>query len=70
MFTTTAPTDYLAALQSYMHPDNGTVPFYFAKTCADLMHLSDAFSAEYGFMEENNERVDLGEFSMWAIKSL
>lgn len=66
----TAPTDYLAALQSYMHPDNGTVPFYFARTCAELIGLTDQFSTEYGHMEKNNERVDLGEFSMWAIKSL
>ena len=46
-----APTDYIAALQSYMDPENGTVSYWFAKICADLLNLSDQFSTEYGHME-------------------
>ena len=64
----TAPTDYIAALQSYMDPENGTVGYWFAKTCADLLNLSDQFSAEYGHMEW--ERIDLGEYNVWALNLL
>ena len=63
-----APTDYLAALQSYMDPENGTVGYWFAKTCADLLNLSDQFSTEYGHMEW--ERIDLGEYNVWALNLL
>ncbi len=65
-----APTDYIAALQSYIDPENGTVGYWFAKTCAQLIGLTDQFSEEYGFMENNNERIDLGEFNVWALNLL
>ena len=63
-----APTDYLAALQSYMDPENGTVGYWFAKTCAQLLHLSDQFVADYSCME--GERIDLGEYNVWALNLL
>ena len=72
-FTTTtdpmpAPTDYLAALQSYMEPSNGTVPYTYARICARLLHLSEEFQTEYSCME--GHRVDVGEFNVWALNLL
>ena len=64
----TAPTDYLAALQSYMDPSNGTVPYTHARICARLLNLSDAFFVEYGCMK--GHRVDVGEFNVWALNLL
>ncbi len=64
----TAPTDYLAALQSYMDPSNGTVPYTHARICAQLLNLTDSFSADYGCME--GHRVDVGEFNVWALNLL
>jgi hypothetical protein len=58
------PTDYLAALQSYMDPENGTVPYTHARICAKLCNLSDAFFADYSCME--GERIDVGEFNVWV----
>jgi hypothetical protein len=68
--TTTAPTHihYLRALESYMDPDNGTVSYWYAKVCADLCKIPDAFAAEYGHME--GERIDLGEYNVWVINTL
>jgi hypothetical protein len=63
-----APTDYLAALQSYMEPSNGTVPYTYARICAKLLKLSDQFIAEYSCME--GHRVDVGEFNVWALNLL
>ena len=62
------PTDYLAALQSYMEPSNGTVPYTYARICAQLLKLSDKFIAEYSCME--GYRVDVGEFNVWALNLL
>ena len=68
--TTTAPTHihYLQALESYMDPDNGTVSYWYAKVCADLCKIPEAFAAEYGHME--GERIDLGEYNVWVINTL
>ena len=63
-----APTDYLAALQSYMDPSDGTVPYNYARICAQLLKLSDQFIAEYSCME--GHRVDVGEFNVWALNLL
>ena len=63
-----APTDYLAALQSYMEPSNGTVSYWYAKTCAKFLHLSDQFVTDYSCME--GHRVDVGEFNVWALNLL
>jgi hypothetical protein len=63
-----APTDYLAALQSYMEPSNGTVPYTYARICARLLHLSEEFQTEYSCME--GYRVDVGEFNVWALNLL
>ena len=63
-----APTDYLAALQSYMEPSNVTVPYTYARICAKLLKLSDQFIAEYSCME--GHRVDVGEFNVWALNLL
>ena len=62
------PTDYLAALQSYMEPSNGTVSYTYAKICAQLLHLSDQFVTDYSCME--GYRVDVGEFNVWALNLL
>ena len=62
------PTDYLAALQSYMEPSNGTVPYNYARICAQLLKLSDQFIVEYSCME--GHRVDVGEFNVWALNLL
>ena len=62
------PTDYLAALQSYMEPSNGTVPYTYARICARLLHLSEEFQTEYSCME--GHRVDVGEFNVWALNLL
>ena len=62
------PTDYLAALQSYMEPSNGTVSYTYARICAQLLHLSDQFVADYSCME--GHRVDVGEFNVWALNLL
>ena len=64
----TAPTAYLAALQSYMDPSNGTVPYTYARICAQLLNISDAFQTDYSCME--GHRVDVGEFNVWAIENL
>lgn len=64
----TAPTDYLAALHSYMDPSNGTVPYTHARICAQLLNLSDAFSVEYQCME--GHRIDVGEYNVWALNLL
>ena len=70
----TAPTDYLdalawlAVLQSYMDPSNGTVPYTHARICAQFLNLSDAFSAEYQCME--GHRIDVGEYNVWAMNLL
>ena len=62
------PTDYLAALQSYMEPSNGTVSYTYAKICAQLLHLSDQFVTDYSCME--GYRVDVGEFNYCALNLL
>jgi hypothetical protein len=61
------PTDYLAVLGNY-EDNNGTVSFWFARTCAKLMGIMDGFSATYGCMI--GQRVDLGEFRVWALDEL
>jgi len=65
-----APTaiDYLAHLESYMNPWNGTVAYSYAKICAQLLNLSDQFVADYSCME--GHRVDVGEFNVWALNLL
>ena len=63
-----APTDYLAALQSYMDPSNGTVPYNYARICAQLLKLSDQFIVEYSCMDGHS--VDVGEFNVWALNLL
>lgn len=63
-----APTDYLAALQTYMEPSNGTVSYWYAKTCAKFLHLSEQFFTDYSCME--GHRVDVGEFNVWALNLL
>jgi hypothetical protein len=62
------PTDYLAALQSYMDPDNGTVSYNYARICAKLLNISGEFQTDYSYME--GHRIDLGEFRSWAIENL
>ena len=62
------PTDYLAALQTYMDPKNGTVAYDYARICAKLLKLSDQFIADYSCME--GHRVDVGEFNVWALNLL
>ena len=64
----TAPTDYLAALQSYMDPSNGTVSYNYARICAKLMQISAEFETDYSCME--GHRVDVGEFRVWASENL
>lgn len=61
-------TAYLAALESYMDPSNGTVPYTHARICSQLLNLSDAFSLEYSHME--GHRIDVGEFNVWALNLL
>ena len=65
-----APTaiDYLEVLESYMDPRNGTVSYWYAKTCAKFLHLSDQFVTDYSCME--GHRVDVGEFNVWALNLL
>lgn len=58
------PNGYLLALQTYMDPDNGTVTWNNARITAKLLKLSDEFVTEYGHM--HGERVDFGEFNVWA----
>lgn len=66
---TTSPTDYLAALEErFMNPDNGTVSYWLAWACAELIGLTDQFSAEYSHME--GERIDLGEYNVWVMNLL
>ena len=62
------PIHYLRALASYMEPSNGTVSYWYAKVCADLCKIPEAFAAEYGHME--GERIDLGEYNVWVINTL
>jgi hypothetical protein len=62
------PFHYLRALESYMEPSNGTVSYWYAKICADLCKIPEAFAAEYGHME--GERIDLGEYNVWVINTL
>lgn len=62
-----APIHYLNALESYMD-ETGTVCYWYAKVCADLCKIPEAFSTEYGHME--GERIDLGEFNVWALNLL
>ena len=64
--TSPAPTDYLAALRIFYDPNSGTVPFWIARSCADLIGLSAQFSEDYGHLE--GEKLDLGEFNVWAIE--
>lgn len=61
------PIDYLTVLESYMEP-NGTVPYTYARICAQTLKLSDQFIAEYSCME--GHRVDVGEFNVWALNLL
>ena len=61
-------TDYLAVLESYMDPSNGTVAYEYARICAKLLHLSDQFVTDYSCME--GYRVDVGEFNVWALNLL
>ena len=63
-----APTDYLAALQSYMNPENGTVAYDYARICAKYLKLSEEFQTEYSCME--GHRIDVGEFNVWALNLL
>jgi len=63
-----SPIHYLNALESYMDPENGTVCYWYAKVCADLCKIPEAFSTEYGHME--GERLDCGEFNVWALNLL
>lgn len=65
---TPSPIHYLTALESYMDPNNGTVCYWYAKVCAKLLNISDAFFADYGCME--GRRVDVGEFNVWAVDLL
>jgi hypothetical protein len=58
------PNGYLLALQSYMDPANGTVTWNNARIAAKLLKLSDEFVMEYGHMY--GDRVDFGEFNVWA----
>ena len=62
------PTDYLATLNTYQDPANGTVSWYLAQICADLMGIDMAFSNLYGPIK--GQRVDFGEFAAWAIAAL
>lgn len=62
------PTDYLAVLQSYVDPNNGTVSYWYAQTCAKLIKLSEQFESEYNCME--GERIDLGEFYVWVFQTI
>jgi hypothetical protein len=62
------PTAYLAALETYMDPENGTVSYDYARICAQLLSISDAFKTDYSCME--GHRVDVGEFNVWAIENL
>ena len=63
-----APTDYLAALQSYMNPENGTVAYDYARICAKYLKLSEEFQTEYSCMK--GYRIDVGEFNVWALNLL
>jgi hypothetical protein len=65
---TPTPINYLRALASYMEPSNGTVCYSYAKVCAWLCRIPDSFYEEYGHME--GERIDLGEYNTWALKTL
>jgi hypothetical protein len=58
----------LLALQSYMDPSNGTVPWHHAMITAKLLKLSNEFVTEYGHMEW--ERIDFGEYNVWAMNLL
>jgi hypothetical protein len=62
------PFDYLSVLNSYVDPENGTVSFWHARTCAKLMGVLDSFSATYDCMI--GQRVDLGEYRVWAFNAL
>ena len=60
------PRDYVEALQIFYDPSSGTVPFWIARSCAELIGLSVQFSEDYGHLE--GEKIDLGEFNVWAIE--
>ena len=62
------PRHYLAVLESYMDPNNGTVCYTYARVCARLLNLSDEFVTEYGHME--GYRIDVGEYNVWAMNLL
>lgn len=72
--STIQPRHYLLALESYMDPNNGTVCYTYARVCARLLNLSEAFSQEYGHMEGPYDgagvRIDVGEFNVWALNQL
>ena len=63
-----APTDYLATLNTYQDPANGTVSWNLARICADFMGLSEGFVGLYGPLR--GQRVDFCEFAAWAIGAL
>jgi hypothetical protein len=62
------PINYLATLETYMEPSNGTVPYTYARICARLLHLSEEFQTEYSCMK--GYRIDVGEFNVWALNLL
>ena len=62
------PTDYLATLETYMNPENGTCAYHYAEICAKYLKLSDQFVADYSCMK--GHRVDVGEFNVWALNLL
>jgi hypothetical protein len=63
-----APIDYLATLETYMNPENGTCAYHYAEICARLLHLSEEFQTEYSCMK--SYRIDVGEFNVWALNLL
>ena len=62
------PIDYLATLEFYMDPENGTCAYHYAEICANYLKLSDQFVIDYSCME--GYRVDVGEFNVWALNLL
>jgi len=62
------PTDYLATLETYMNPENGTCAYHYAEICAKYLKLSDQFITDYSCMK--GHRVDVGEFNVWALNLL
>ena len=62
------PIDYLATLETYMNPENGTCAYHYAEICAKYLKLSEEFQTEYSCME--GYRIDVGEFNVWALNLL